>query len=387
MSTKPRPTHMKTEKACTITFHASFNYGAVLQTFALRKVVENLGYSCDVLDYIPSFREHYFYERPRLFDRRSHPVKSVGQYVLNAWVLRNKRALRYRRFCDFLSHACRLSPKRLKTIDDLRDAADDYDTFLCGSDQIWNTGYYQKDDGYFLNFVPPEKKKIAYAPSFGVAELDADATDFVRNSLRSFHAISTRESQGRKIIRGFPGLDSQTVLDPTLLLTRDQWMEQAAPYPGIRPPYILCYFFSPELKRLANHLKKQTRWPVYFLDLKGESFFRGNVTSVYDAGPREFLTILDNATIVLTTSFHGTAFSINFNKPFVTQLLSERTSRKSVNARSLDLADRLGTSDRFFRTGMLEATDLATMDYAPVNALLSQEREHSMRFLTTALET
>ncbi|MCL2348353.1 MAG: polysaccharide pyruvyl transferase family protein [Planctomycetaceae bacterium] len=378
---------MKSSKVCTVTFHTSYNYGAVLQTCALRKKVEELGYACDVLDYVPPFREPFFFERAKLFHRRSHPFLSVCYYILNSVILKKKRALRFQRFRDFMEKEYHLSAGKYKNCEDLRTGTNEYDTFICGSDQIWNTGNYQADDGFFLNFVPDGKKKIAYAPSFGVNDLEEKSVDFVKKSLVSFHALSTRESQGKKIISKYLERDSEVVLDPTFLISREKWMELASPYP-INRPYILCYFihYSPQLIRLANAIKKKTGYPIYCIDRNGETFFRSEVNSIYDAGPREFLTLIDNAAIVLTSSFHGTAFSINFNKPFVTQLRSSKDEKKSVNSRVLDLFARLNISNRVFHDQLMDQTDVLTMDYESVNQELMREREHSTGFLKTALE-
>jgi len=303
-------------------------------------------------------------------------------------MLKNKRALRYQRFHDFMEQEYHLSPTLYKSSEDLINLGHEYDTFICGSDQIWNTGRYQPDDGFFLNFVPTGKKRIAYAPSFGVDEIEADSVDFIKNSLNSFHALSTRESQGQNIIRKHLERDSEVVLDPTLLLSREQWMEQAAPYP-IQAPYILCYFihYSSQLIDYANHLKKLTGFPIYCIDRNGETFFKKDVIGIYDAGPQEFLTILDNASIVLSTSFHGTAFSINFNKPFISQLRPVKDEKKSGNSRILDLFSRLGISGRVFNQEMFDRSDILTLDYTPVNRLLSREKERSIGFLSTALES
>jgi len=368
----------------TITFQTSYNYGAVLQAYALRKTIEKLGYSSDIINYIPPIRSQAFYEKPSLFSKGISP-SSLAVFGIDRILFPAPRKKRYERFMEFFSSQLKLAAETCRTTDDLRNIASKYDTFVCGSDQVWNTRSYGINDGYFLNFVPPDKRKVAYAPSFGHANIEDSHREFVKKSLASFHSLSTREETGKKIIAEIVGRESEVVLDPTFLIKQDDWNEIAAER-VVDEPYILCYIFSypKTLLETARTLKKRTGFPILFVDAVGRGIFCRSMKAMLDVGPREFLALIRDAEIVLTTSFHGTALSINYRKPFITQY--KGTNSVAAGSRITGILDKVQLASRICSDKEPPPVDPFVIDYTIPLTLLDEEYKHSWDYLSESLQ-
>jgi hypothetical protein len=375
-------------KAGLLTFHQAHHYGAQLQAYALMRAVINTGTDCEIINYV---REDTT-EGNQLFKKgfSARALLSNANTILNYGKLKK----RYQRFEDFVNRDMKLSPKFYGTYGALKDDSPEYDVYVCGSDQIWNPLIYKEktfDPAFFADFAH-DGKRVAYAPSFGINEIPADKREELKKYLKSFECLSVREKQGEKIIRDISGKDSLTVLDPTLLLTGVEWGAQAAG-PAFGEPYILCYFISDARKysEFVGVLSQKYKLPVVSLCGSRRVVAQTRHT-VLDAGPREFLGLFQNASMVCTDSFHGTVFSINFNKQFFC-FESAQKAEKTVNSRLYNILEKLGLVSRIFSHNMerndfikqavSEANDI---DYTEVERLLSGERELSCRYLKDSLQ-
>lgn len=375
-------------RAGLLTFHHAHHYGAQLQAYALMKAITNTGADCEVINYVRSDTT----EGNKLF-KKGLSARSLLSNV-NTVMNYGKLKRRYNRFESFVNRDMKLSPEFYGTYGALEKAAPGYDVYVCGSDQIWNPLIYKEktvDPAFFAAFAR-KGKRVAYAPSFGINEIPEDKREELKKYLESFECLSVREKQGEKIIRDISGRKSLTVLDPTLLLTGEEWGEQAAA-PAIGGKYILCYFISDARKysEFVGVLSEKLKLPVVSLCGARRVVSQSRHT-VLDAGPREFLGLFQNAAAVCTDSFHGTVFSINFRKEFFC-FESAQKAEKTVNSRLYNILEKLGLVSRIFSHNMeisefrkridIESDAIA---FDEVERLLNTERELSRRYLRDSLQ-
>lgn len=362
-------------KAGLVTFYHIHHYGALLQAAATERAVESLGGECEIIDY-------YVNQNNDLFRKPT----GVGSAAADVHTALHYKALRdrYQRFERFSRDYLRISGHRFESLEELRSAELPYDLILSGSDQIWNPKIFPDgrfDPVFFGAFST--RRKIAYAPSFGVPHIPEGMEEELRSYLEQFSHISVRERQGREIVKEITGKDVPVVLDPTLLLTAEQWSAMAAPLDR-SGGYILCYCISkpgalaPYIQRLAE----ETGLPV--VQLCGiRQKVHPKAACVLDAGPSEFLGLFQNASYVCTNSFHGTVFSVQFQKPFFTAVApSELAAPES--SRTFSILSRLGLTERIIGTGATAGLD-DTIDWADVDRRLRAARQSSLDYLRAAL--
>ena len=366
------------------------NYGAELQAYATQAILRQLGYDAEIIDYL-------FYKNPEsVRTRRSAPLfcvplkKRISEYIYPI-VCRLKDAMnrdtlkrREIRFASFHQKNTAMSPT-YKNMDELYNACMDYDVYMTGSDQVWNPGNYTSLLPYFLDFAPKEHRRIAYAASFGVSQIPEYARKVYAKYLQTYNAIGVREKDAVEIVKEVANQKAQWVLDPTLLLSKEEWLQVSSPMESSSAPYILLYELTPcrYIHQLAEHVRSLRNWSIGRIcksASKGEN--DTTVLNIMDAGPAEFLDLFSKAALVIINSFHGTAFSINFQRPFYTVL----PLRKQNNSRQRSLLELLGLTQRLLIEGDEFPDDTELMiDYGPVNRILEQERMKSVHFLKEAI--
>jgi|LSQX01.2.fsa_nt_gb hypothetical protein len=312
------------KKIGIITIFKANNYGAELQAFALQRKLQLMGHDVELIDY--PFYKHKSHRRSRL----SAPIFDIGRMnrvketVFPAWQhiigLRHRRALltRAARMDDFHKKYTCLSERTYCTLDALVASPPDCNVYMVGSDQVWNPRMYTSIAPYFLDFAPAGKRRVAYAPSFGVSSLPASVQDYYAKQLNTFDALSVREQQGSTIIRELTGRQVEQVLDPTLLLDAKMW-STVARAPESSEPYVLVYelMSSSTALAVARRVAKRLKIPRV-LRVCGTQHSRREegIEDIRDAGPAEFVGLFSHAAFVITNSFHGTAFAINYQIPF-----------------------------------------------------------------------
>lgn len=375
-------------KAGILTFHYAHHYGAQLQAYALMKSILSLGMDCEIINYV---RKDTI-EGSALF-RKGLSARAL---LSNANTLMNygKLKRRYRRFKRFVQDDMVLSEKFYGTYAELKEDAPHYDIYVCGSDQIWNPLIYGEktfDPAFFADFARAGKR-VAYAPSFGGGTVAEDKRELLKKYLDKFDCLSAREKQGEKIIRDVTGRDAITVLDPTLLLTGEQW-EEIACEPVFKEPYLLCYFITDARKYggFIQMLADKYKLPVVSL-CGSRRVVPQTRYKVLDAGPREFLGLFRDACAVCTDSFHGTVFSINFKKEFYC-FESPKKAEKAADSRLNNILSKLGLlsclyscnmDSREFADRICGTADL--INYQQVDDKLREERRLSVNYLQEALK-
>jgi hypothetical protein len=360
-----------------ITFHAAHNYGAIMQAHSLQQVILSLGFDCKIIDF----------RTPAQIDFSSYKTKRNGikSMVKNFLLLPYKAQYRLRseKLERFINNSLLLT-ERFSSERELEVCANSFDAFITGSDQVWNT--LKKADtspAYFLSFVSEEKKKISYAVSVG----NAAAEDLlqVKEYIERFDAISVREMRGVQIIHELLGLESELVLDPTLLVNAECLVKLANERQTRFHDYIFYYSLDGYDKRKQNvdiltELSEKTGKKIIALTPEWPKRVVG-IENVIDVGIEDFLSLINYADLICTNSFHGTALSIALNKNFlVLEKFKQEDDRKTTILKLLGLEHRMIDSV----SAIGEAFN--PIDYNAVNLQLEELKKHSLSFLKKAID-
>ncbi len=371
-----------------ITYYGE-NYGGMLQAYALQRQICELGMECELISddflHVPKRRRRIAQKVKNLCAL----LKNPRQYLVRRKAVRSGQggnALRSAKFRDFLEKHLNIYQTGYVIYQQYVDNPPLYDTYICGSDQIWNPNLYCDNGFYFGNFAPEDKEVVSYASSIGTTQVTAKQADFMRPNLERLSSISVREKEGAGVVEGIVGKRPRVVLDPTLLLNAEQWNDVAVK-PLYDKPYIFCYLFGDRdyIGQIKEKVKQITGLKVICLPYAAREF-GGNDIKVFDAGPAEFVGLIQNAALVLTDSFHATAFSINLKVPFFSLLRFSDGDKKSMNSRLYTLLDELELRDRLIDEGMTITTEMLTMDFTRAHELLEKRREEDRSFLKKILK-
>ena len=380
-----------------VTFVRCNNYGAELQAFATQHVLNKMGHDAEVLDLQKDAAPQKGIVKEAIISRYKYfglfkGTIRVIQLIKTKYEAKQKKGydhekamLKKKRYDDFFMNYIKHSKKRYH-VSDLRNAQDiPWEVIVTGSDQVWNNRQSSYLDVFFLEFAKRlGKHTVAYAPSFGFSEIPNGYKDKYSDLLDNIDSISVRESQGLAIIKSLTDRPACQVLDPTLLLNKDEWLEAIGldTYMTDKQRYVVIYTItgSTYIYRLAKTIANRLNADV--INIKGDySKVKKNdgIIHILDAGPREFVTLLSRALYVITDSFHGTAFSINFNVPFTT--LMNPVSRN--NSRSISMLTALGLEERYmYDDGSNKIPNKIDVDFTNASRRLNEMRVESMRFLT-----
>ena len=361
-------------KIALITIHRVTNYGALLQAFATKLVLSRYG-EVNTIDYSNIYLDKHM-AKVR-FGFSIHGFKALAHDILN---LSNRLKL-LRKFNKFINTKFDLTHKISKTqLHNNQLSA--YDAYVCGSDQIWNPKVVNEkgelDSAYFLDFADSKAIKLSYASSIGHHSFSKEEKIKVKSLLEEFNNISVRESDGvEKIKEILPHRNIHHVVDPTLLLSKDEWISEFNIKENSSEKYILVYSV-PRTKLLRSAIKyfsEKLKLKVVAIDKM--YFSMENVDNhLNSTGPVDFLKLYANASFVITDSFHGTCFSLNFNKPFVAISANERANRQISLLRLLNIEERL-----MFKTEDFDKLEIS-LDYSTgLGDRLNQIRLKSLQYI------
>lgn len=329
------------KKVGIITFHAPHNYGSMLQAYALQQVVLSMGYDCEIINFRDVAQKEMY--KP-IFMRGTLYGKCVRFIIQAPYALGILK--KYRLFEKFLKGDLIVSLKEYNTLKDLENADFNYDYYISGSDQIWNVESWDFSYAYFLPFVK-SGKRIAYAPSMGPGLSMNKCRDIniITEFLKKYDAIGMREAAGARYIEGIYKKPVATVLDPTLLLDSNGYDKLISNKPLINGEYIFIYSprYNERVYEMAYKLGKKYNQKVVLsqgLRTKEEMLKWGRKLKIYAAvGPKEFLNLCKNASIICCDSFHAIVFAILFKKCFFV-LDGMRDNRISNLLQITNLQDR-----------------------------------------------
>ncbi len=359
-------------KISIITILDNVNIGTYLQAFALGKVLEELGHQPEYIDYSRPSRDNFF-------RFKSSFTKKAPWHWLGTWsdIYKRSRIIRNQR--PFIQKY--LSQKHYVGYKDVLRHPPIADVYLTGSDQVWNSEYNQGiDKTFYLDYAPSGSKLIAYAASFGMSDIPEKEKEEVRVLLERYEAISVRELQGKNILVGigFNPNKISVVLDPTLLLDKEIWRKECVDNPE-KSPYLLVYCVEKDrydaINKASRYIATSKRLKVVGVTSNTHSRFSCD-TLYKSASPSLFLSLFMGASFVIVSSFHGTAFSINFEKDFMSIMPAR------FNSRVDSFLNQMGLQNRKYYVGQKEMSHyLAPIDYSRVNEKLSLMRKSSLDFL------
>jgi hypothetical protein len=363
-----------------LTYHRAHNYGAVLQAFALQTYIIERGHKAEIIDYWPNYH-HIDYN---FFPRISNKISIKGNIkILILFLIGFFRILkRHKGYLNFVKKRFNLPSKPLyATIESTNVCT--YDLVIYGSDQIWRKQNYPEfkgfDEIYFGSYPIGIQKKVLYAVSMGNINLQNEDYAFIKRMTKNFNALSVREADLQDMLKKLTGREVSLVLDPVFLLDRDKWIE-FLPKRKVKKKYILLYQIIPSEDSilLTKKLKEYYGYKVFEIRGRVESLLFDHRYKQTES-PMEFLSLLKNAEFVITTSFHGTAFSVIFEKQFYALNMGIFAERV------LTLLNSIGIENRYLNK--IENVDFEdTIEYSTVNKKLEVIRNFSLRYINHALK-
>ena len=261
-----------------------------------------------------------------------------------------------------------------------------YDILVTGSDQVWTPIHILTDTSFFLPFAQAHTPKVAYAPSFSVSSVPEGFDTIIRPYVEAYSHISVREKSGLDIVSALTDKEVTMVCDPTLLLTKEDWMVLAEQSEiKVSEPYILVYVLSyaynpyPAINAIIEKVQQELDMPLILLDAPILDMKLKNARFIKDAGPTEFLYLVQHASYIITTSFHGTAFALNFGIPFYSVI----KDRSGFDTRMMDLIDAVEADRAIVYDRPIDRP--LTMDHTAIAKRLEEMRKHSQDYLKRSL--
>ena len=349
------------KKIGIITINDNDNYGNRLQNYAIQNVLEK--------------------NKVKSITLKNNPILNYNNLFLLRllkFILKKKKIRqidRYKKFIEFNKNI-KFSKRYITPFSKLDN---EYDYFITGSDQVWNPTWGSLSDVELLEFTIPEKR-ISFSASFGISSLPEQYNEKLKNALKDYKAISVREDAGKKIIEDVVGRkDVQVLVDPTMLLTAEEWDKVAKKPEQLKTDkYILNYFLgklSEKRKAEIDRIAKENDCEVINILDKNSPF--------YCTGPSEFLYLEKHAFLVCTDSFHSSVFAILYNRPFI--VFGREDNTISMNSRIETLINKFNLKNREYNGQEITKENL-NHDYTETYKILEEERKKSMTFLINALD-
>lgn len=373
------------KKIGLISYYKDPNYGTVYQAYALAKAITELGHQCEYIQYEPIYKTPVTLIRIKKFVKDVLTRIGVYKYPETevSFLKSNEFRVFRKNFSSFVKNNIPVS-KRLYFIDDISNSTNDYDLFVVGSDQTWSPQMNSNPHTLnYLSFVDDGKKKRAYAPSIGTTHISAEYLDVLKHHLSTFEFLSCREYQNSYLLEKELQKKVQYVMDPTLLLSASEWATISKPV-KLPAKYILVYLLGTKkcILDFAADISKQTGLPLYFVASRPEYLTKEN--ALVNLRPESMLYAIQKATCVITDSFHGTAFSVNFNTSFY--CFAKRDGGEGVydNDRIMDFLSVIGLQERFVIDG--QQREYSSVNFSEVNKILLNLRTVSQKYLHDILE-
>ena len=357
----------ESRKIYLLTLHRASNYGAALQTYATQRTLQKLGADAVILDYrCPQVEKDH---HPFYYLISHAPRSALKRFPAKLW-----------KYIIF-QHFRRKTLQMTRSYRELSAFAHAEDVFLAGSDQIWSERFTAHDANYLLAFNQ-SGIKYSYASSIGYSQINDENREYYRKYLSAFRAISTREMSTGQALSTVLGKDVRVDLDPTMLLTRDEWMALSAPVHKAGK-YILVYTVPGPIRLMEQAKKVAQREGLDILYLKNQQLIRPGKRRTGSVTPNQFIRLFAEAECVFTNSFHGTVFSILFRKPFCVETESDR----GHNNRSEELLGRFGLQQHVMeKMAEISMQSLAMTHPEETEKLIQRYRSESMQYLKAIAE-
>lgn len=373
-----------------------YNYGSVLQSYALQQFIYNTGRDIEVINYRDVANRSKKIEI--LLKLKLKDILNTNKIISKFNIKREMKhdesyyrivSKRKQSYDEFVAKHFFLS-KKCNSISDVQELCDEYHTILLGSDQLWGPADLIRDY-HTLRKFPKGKKRVAYATSFGVANLPAFLNTVVKDFIPQIECVSVREKSGQNLIQKICGRDVPVVVDPTMLLSKEQWKTVFSENRIINDRYVFCYFLGENknhiqaVKKFCNEKKIKI---VSILHPENYNIKKYRFADIYPdgVGPAEFLNLIYNAEYVVSDSFHASVFSVIFNKKFMVFDRYNSASKESRNTRIENLLNMLQLTDRYFTyQDMLSSLMDKEINWDLVSRKLELCRNYSIEYLENSL--
>jgi ferredoxin len=374
------------------------NYGSMLQAYATQKILDNNNIENETINIAQNkeFKKNKKkYYMNQIFNFKFIKEK-FGMAKLKIYKKINKElgkniSIRTKKYNEF-KNEFNLSRTSNNYKDLTEQCVEKYSNIIVGSDQLW-LPVNVVADYYTLNWVPNNINKVSYSTSFGFSNIPSKYYDLYKKFLKRINHLSTREESGLKIIKDITGIDGKLVCDPTMLLTKEEWEKEATQGKIYNEKYIFCYFLGKNIehRKFVEKLKEKTGYKIVSLNHADEYVKYSDKFcdyAPYDVGPREWINLVKNAEYVCTDSFHGTVFSILFNKEFFDFRRYNNKSVMSTNSRIDSLLNVAGIDKNRICTGNEDIEEILKnkINYDEVNERIEKFREESKEWLLSSLE-
>lgn len=361
------------------------NYGNRLQNYAVQEILKKYEFEVETILNEPnkSIGVSKISEIKRFI---YYPLKQKKAVVMEkVWLKKNRdlyeKVIRERKesFIDFTKKYIVETKSSININNIPKDFSDSYDYFITGSDQVWNPNFRYGSSIDFLTFAP-SKKRIALSPSFGISEIPEQYTNIYAEWLRDIKYLSVREEAGAKIINKLTQREATVLIDPTLMLNKEKWMEISRVFKNKpKQSYLLIYILgklNEETKNYIDSFSKTNNLVVFNLADKKEF-------ETYSVGPAEFIDLINDATAFFTDSFHGCIFSIVLNTPFI--VFEREDSTKPMNSRLETLLNKFELESRYYKN-LKNDTNILDIDFSNVSDILDKEKNKMNHFLEKAFK-
>ena len=364
-----------------LTTHSSMNFGGLLQAYALKQTINELGFNCEIINYVPETQ-----------NPRKNPVQFVIKrrnfFNKTIFALTHYQEYKSRNFMLYKYRNSFLSPQPLKSVsyELLPLEIEKYDAICCGSDQLWNLNLGDMANGAFMLNFPHQVRAFSYAVSFGDGLVTKEEETIKSlQYIRNFSHISVREKTAKTFLDKHH-IESELCIDPTLLRTRDWWNSQVSDK-IIDRPYLLIYGFDSAFQRYDD-LIQGTKKIANTLGLEvvnilmAPQLARAGFQTIFNTGPNDFLNLIKNASYVCTNSFHACVFSYLFETPFSVIYNNEL----GIDDRKKTLLEMLELSDRFFSVNDIpDKEKLLHCKLSEETSIFNQKRKESFDYLAHAI--
>lgn len=371
------------KKIGILTINDYSNYGNRLQNYALQELLKSLGFNVDTIVNLSnetdpsekSIIEKVISKSPKEMCKL---IKEKIHYKFNKKEIdeiKNKKIISFKKFTK--KHISEYAEK-IEYDNIPKELNEKFDFFVTGSDQVWNPNYRNGSNIDFLTFAD-KKKRISYAPSFGIADIPDEYKLNYKTWINEMNHLSVREEAGAKIIKDLTGRDVSVVLDPTMMISRENWLSIASEsYTKPKSKYLLTYFLgniTKEYKKFIEDISIENNLEIVNL---GDI----NDKERYSVDPGEFIDYINSASVFFTDSFHGAVFSILLRRPFVVMERVEYGA--SMGSRIDTLLNKFNLTDRkWSRIG--KSADIFNVKYDNIDEILGEEQKKSLEYLKKAL--
>ena len=369
-------------------YYNNMNYGGLLQAFALPFVIQkHIGIPAEQIRYSQQNTD------TDLCTSKSKKSLSIYQLGINFFsaLTSNKRSIRKESFLEFMNDIPH--SRNIYSHETIQQCNSNYEIFICGGDQIWNGEMVGEHlDVYTLQFVNQGLKKIAYSPSVAISHMSKQVEDCLGKGLLGIDRISVREKRSLDILKRLSDKKIEVVVDPVLLLTKSEWLEQSRPT-KINGKYILCYLLGDSITQrkaveiISKRLKLRIVTFPHILvnNVRKCDLFFGDIKD-YTSGPRQFLDLINNAEFVITDSFHACVFSMIFETPFIVFERNKPSEKGNMNSRIYDFLEEYHLENQLVNVEKaMNLSRIPEVDYSFAHEQWFHRRNDSIEYLTRAL--